>query len=102
MNLLARCYEEGWGVARDPGQAAFWYRRSAEEGYFRGQFNYATLLANEGEIDLALVWFEKAFCGEPSPSLAAMAEMLARHPEPRLAALGRRKAAHAEPIETAP
>jgi TPR repeat protein len=47
MNLVGRCYEQGWGIARDAAAAARWYRRSAEAGYFRGQYNWATLLLSE-------------------------------------------------------
>jgi hypothetical protein len=37
-----------------------WYRRSAETGYFRAQFNYAVLLAEQGAVDAAAEWFAKA------------------------------------------
>ena len=40
--------------------AAHWYRRSAEGGYFRGQYNWATILAAAGRIDAAAEWFERA------------------------------------------
>jgi uncharacterized protein len=70
MNLLARCYEEGWGGPKDPDQAFHWYRRSAEGDYFRGQFNYASLLAERGFNAKATEWFAKAVAGsatdEPS------------------------------------
>ncbi len=49
MNLAARCFEEGWGCAKSPAEAAEWYRRSAQTGYFRAQFNYGVLLAELGE-----------------------------------------------------
>jgi TPR repeat protein len=88
MNLLARCLEEGWGVRREPRRAAVWYQRSAEAGYFRAQFNHASLLASLGEMDEALMWFERALAGAQGPSLAAMAEALIRQPDPRLSALG--------------
>ena len=60
MNLLARCYEEGWGVERDPQRARDWYRRSAEAGYFRAQFNIASLLAAEGGWRRRCRWFAPA------------------------------------------
>jgi uncharacterized protein len=60
MNLLARCYEEGWGVSKDPAQAADWYRKSAEAGYFRGQYNWATVLMAMGRTDEASVWLSRA------------------------------------------
>ena len=89
MNLLARCFEEGWGVARDLGQARAWYRRSAEGGYFRAQFNVATLLLAEGDLDQACGWFEAALLGAAEPSRAGMAKALAASPHPRLQALAR-------------
>jgi hypothetical protein len=60
MNLVGRCCEEGWGTPRDAAAAATWYRRSAEGGYFRGQFNWATLLLRAGSFDAAAMWFERA------------------------------------------
>jgi uncharacterized protein len=63
MNLAGRCCEEGWGTWRDLGAAAAWYRRSAEAGYFRGQYNWATLLLRSGHVDEAVEWFERAAMG---------------------------------------
>ncbi len=60
MNLLGRCYEQGWGVRRDPLEAARYYRASAEAGYFRGQFNYATVLMEQQRLGEARSWFELA------------------------------------------
>ncbi len=90
MNLLARCHEEGWGVARDPACACDWYRRSAEGGYFRAQYNFATVLVARGQIEEALVWFEKACLGATPDSLGAMIEALIRQADRRLADIGRR------------
>jgi uncharacterized protein len=63
MNLVGRCCEEGWGTARNAASAAAWYRRSAEGGYFRGQFNWATILLKLGRPDEAAAWFERAAKG---------------------------------------
>jgi uncharacterized protein len=63
MNLVGRCCEEGWGTARDPVLAATWYRRSAERGYFRGQYNWASVLLKEGHLAEAALWFERAAAG---------------------------------------
>jgi TPR repeat protein len=60
MNLVAICHEHGWGTARDPAQAVSWYRFSAEAGYFRGEFNYATLLLSAGRKRDARIWFQRA------------------------------------------
>jgi uncharacterized protein len=63
MNLLGRCCEEGWGTARDAQAAADWYRRSAQGGYFRGQYNWASLLLKHGCFAEAATWFERAHRG---------------------------------------
>jgi TPR repeat protein len=63
MNLVGRCAEEGWGTARDPAAAAGWYRRSAHAGYFRGQYNWASVLLKSGHTDAAALWFERAAAG---------------------------------------
>ena len=90
MNLVGRCYEEGWGVPRDPALAGMWYRRSAQAGYFRGQFNYASCLAAGGDMTEALRWLEAACAAAPPASLTVMSRELERQSDPRLAALGRR------------
>ncbi len=63
MNLLGRYLEEGRLCPADPAAARDWYRRSAEGGDFRGQFSFAAVLTEEGNIDDALVWLRKALAG---------------------------------------
>jgi uncharacterized protein len=63
MNLCGRCCEEGWGTPRDAVAAVDWYRRSAEGGYFRGQYNWASVLLRSGHEEEAAVWFERAAQG---------------------------------------
>ncbi len=60
MNLLGRCLEEGWGCNPDRAAALLWYERSARSGYFRGQFNYAAVLAQHGYSEAAASWYLKA------------------------------------------
>lgn len=60
MNLLGRYLEEGVCCDHDLAAAHDWYRRSAEGGDFRGQFSHAAVLADHGQIDQALGWFETA------------------------------------------
>ncbi|MGY4534906.1 TPR repeat protein [Pseudomonas sp. TE3786] len=60
MNLVGRFYEEGQVVRRDLPQAHAWYRRSAEAGDFRGQFSHAAVLAEQGQLDAALSWLQRA------------------------------------------
>jgi uncharacterized protein len=73
-------------VVRNPQSAWDWHRRAAEGGYFRAQFNFATLLAGEGRMDEALDWFDQACRGATPESLPGMVEALIRHGDPRLAA----------------
>jgi TPR repeat protein len=63
MNLLGRYLEEGRVCPRDLTAAHDWYRRSAEGGDFRGQFSHAAVLADEGDVDQAILWLEKALLG---------------------------------------
>ena len=103
MNLVGRCCEEGWGTPRDLGAAADWYRRSAEAGYFRGQYNWASLLLKAGRFDESAAWFERAAAGGTAAMRRAVAELIARGGAPRalqnLAA--RLKAARLSPADAA-
>jgi len=65
MSLVGRCCEEGWGTERDTAEALEWYRRSAEGHYFRGAFNYASVLAAYGWDDDAIRWFDHALTLAP-------------------------------------
>jgi len=87
MNLLARCHEEGWGCPRDPAAARAWYRRSAEAGYFRGAYNYATILCAEGCVTGALRWFRVALETAPEPTRSNIVAALSRHPMAQIRAL---------------
>jgi uncharacterized protein len=78
MNLLGRCCEHGWGVARDPAAAAEWYRLSAEGGYFRGQYNHASVLAAAGLRDEARAWLQAAIGQAPPASRGLMIEAAAK------------------------
>jgi uncharacterized protein len=77
MNLVGRCCEEGWGTPRDLQAAKQWYRRSAEGGYFRGQYNWATLLMKEGRFDEAAIWFERAATGGSAAVRQAVLDAIA-------------------------
>ncbi|AFL89672.1 TPR repeat-containing protein [Terriglobus roseus DSM 18391] len=59
INIVGGFYEDGWVVAVDMAAAKDCYRRAAIAGDFRGQFNYARLLADAGEISSALSWLQK-------------------------------------------
>ncbi|AMB78261.1 hypothetical protein AV641_03845 [Pseudomonas fragi] len=85
MNLLGRYLEEGVHCPADQEAACLWYRRSAEAGDFRGQFSHASVLAESGEIDQALIWFERALAGGNLKFLkvAALTLLNAGHPQIR-------------------
>lgn len=87
MNLLGRYLEEGRCCAVDRNAAAQWYRRSAEGGDFRGQFSHAALLAEQGQIDAALVWLERALAGGNLNFLRVSRQALLQAHEPRIRAL---------------
>jgi TPR repeat protein len=59
MNIIGRFIEEGWEAPRDPVLAFEWYRKSAEAGDFRGQFNYASRLAEQGKEIEAAAWLRQ-------------------------------------------
>jgi uncharacterized protein len=84
MNLVARCLEEGWGCSRSAEDAAYWYYQSARSGYFRGQFNYAVLLAERGLTEAAADWFLKAAAGGGAQMRQVIASALAGAAHPAL------------------
>ncbi|MFT4065727.1 tetratricopeptide repeat protein [Paraburkholderia sp.] len=59
LNFVGSFYEDGWVVDADASIALAYYRRAAEGGDFRGQFNYARLLAERGDIAEALQWLQR-------------------------------------------
>ncbi|MEJ1969484.1 MAG: tetratricopeptide repeat protein [Rhizomicrobium sp.] len=94
MNLVARCFEEGWGVARDTKAARNWYRQSAAGGYFRGAYNYATILSAEGCTTGARRWFGQALATAPEPTRSTVAAALRRHPDAQVRALAAQHRCH--------
>lgn len=59
INLVGRFYEEGWVVERSIDTAIEYYRRSAEAGDFRGQYNYGRMLADRGRVEEGADWIRK-------------------------------------------
>jgi uncharacterized protein len=87
MNLLGRYLEDGRVCPADPQAARDWYQRSAVGGDFRGQFSYAAVLADEGNIDEALVWLRKALDGGNLNFLRVASKALASATDPKIRAL---------------
>lgn len=84
MNMVARCLEEGWGCGRSAENAAYWYCQSARSGYFRGQFNYAVLLAERGHLEAAADWLLQAAAGGTAQMRRVIAAALASAVHPAL------------------
>ena len=84
MNLLGRYLEEGRICAKDLQAARDWYRRSAEGGDFRGQFSFAAVLADEGNVDQALVWLRTALITGNLNFLRVASEALMSATDPRI------------------
>ena len=87
MNLLGRYLEEGRVCPADPTAARDWYRRSAEGGDFRGQFSFAAVLTDEGNIEDALAWLRKALAGGNLNFLRVASQALMGAVDPRIQAL---------------
>lgn len=87
MNLLGRYLEEGRVCPADPAAARNWYRRSAESGDFRGQFSFAAVLTDEGNIEDALVWLRKALAGGNLNFLRVAYKALSAANDPQIQAM---------------
>jgi len=60
VNFVGTFHEEGRVTARDRAKAAACYRVAAEGGDYRGQFNHARLLAEDGRLGEAVEWIVRA------------------------------------------
>lgn len=80
LNVVGRFYEEGWLVQADQAQAAEYYRLAATGGDFRGQYNYALLLAEQGRMEDALHWLQQALDGAHLRFARTMASSLLSFP----------------------
>jgi TPR repeat protein len=87
MNLLGRYLEEGRVCPADPLAARLWYQRSAEGGDFRGQFSYAALLADDGQVDEAMSWLRRALTGGNQNFLRVSGDALLNAPHPAIRAM---------------
>jgi uncharacterized protein len=84
MNFMGMYCENGWETARDPDAAFSWYRQSAEGGDFRGQCSYASALAEQGRVDEALMWLQRATTTATPRFLAELATVLKQSPHAAL------------------
>ena len=63
INFVGSFAEDGWACERDLDRAARCYAEAAEGGDFRGAFNHARMLAQDGRADEALAWLARAIEG---------------------------------------
>lgn len=82
-NHVGSFAEDGWVHPCDMALAMASYRVAAEGGDFRGAFNLARLLGDEGRVDEALGWIAKAGRWGNPAFLAKMRAWLARSPIPQ-------------------
>ena len=90
MNLVGRCLEEGWGSTPVPAEADYWYRRSADAGYFRGQFNHALTLLQQGLAAQAAHWLWRAASGGDAAIREAIIAAVGGSPDAALRELAAR------------
>ena len=63
INFIGSFHEDGWVVDRDMEAAADYYRRAAEGGDFRGQFNHARMLISASRTQDAQPWLKRSAKG---------------------------------------
>ena len=87
MNLLGRYLEQGQYCEKNLAESYHWYERSAHGGDFRGQFSYAAVLADSGQIEAALAWLRKALAGGNLKFLRVAHKALAAVNDPQIRAM---------------
>ncbi len=87
INVVGGFHEDGWIVRPDRARARECYARAAAGGDFRGHFNYARLLAAEGDLDAARSHFTRAHETATPAFREKMAAFLAGSPDARLRAV---------------
>ena len=88
MTKIGFFYEDGRVVAQDAAAAFTWFEGGARGGDFRGQYNYASMLAARGQMDEALAWLRKVpLTATPGFKRLAGAQLL-QSPHPAFQAVG--------------
>lgn len=88
MTKIGYFYEDGRVVAQDAAAAFTWFEGGARGGDFRGQFNYASLLAARGQMDEALDWLRKVPLTATPGYKRLAGEQLLQSPHPAFQAVG--------------
>ena len=88
MTKIGHFYEDGRGVAQDAAAAFTWFEGGARGGDFRGQFNYAGMLAARGQVQDALRWLNQVpLTATPGYKRLAGSQLL-QSPHPAFKAVG--------------
>jgi TPR repeat protein len=87
MNLVGRYLEQGLVAGADLPRPQVWYMRSAQAGDFRGQFSHAAMLAEEGDVDTALIWLQRALEGGNANFLRSSLKVLEQTRQPAIRAM---------------
>ncbi|GAB4070208.1 sel1 repeat family protein [Ancylobacter sonchi] len=85
--LVGRYLENGWDRPARPAAARRWYRRGAEGGDYRGQFDYGRLLLSAGRQEEGLAWMRKSLEGAVPAFCRLAGEGLRANPDPAIGAL---------------
>lgn len=107
MNLIGQACEEGWRGPPKIAAARRWYARAAKRGCFRGAFNTARHVMDDGDVEGAVVWLKCSVAAAPGNFCAGLGDYLAAHPDPRLRevaelALERARGAPPQPVSRPP
>jgi TPR repeat protein len=86
MNFVGMYCENGWGTLKDRYAAEAWYQRSAQGGDFRGQCSYASILTEQGRMEEAVAWLQKAATTATPRFLSELATVLKQSPHAALRA----------------
>ncbi|MDT7515276.1 tetratricopeptide repeat protein [Rhodoferax mekongensis] len=89
MTKIGHFHEDGRVVVKDAEAALAWFRKGAEGGDFRGQFNYASMLAERGRQEEAMFWLEKVPLTATAAYKRLVGDKLLNSPHASFQAVGR-------------
>lgn len=90
-HMVGRYCEEGWLMKAPRLRAAFrWYRRAAQGGDFRGQYEYGRILYASGLDELGLQWLSNSIETGIPVFCANVARDLENAADPRLREIAKR------------
>ncbi|APW38700.1 hypothetical protein RD110_17060 [Rhodoferax koreense] len=95
MTKIGRFYENGIVVEKDLDAAFFCFEQGARGGDFRGQFNYAGMLAERGRMEEALQWLRKVPLTATPAYMALVGSRLRASPNAEFRAVGEQMLARA-------